>query len=73
MKWGSSYEDNFLYKIETICAEHFLHPLLALWCPIGESVGYGLGFVNQVADGLQLDPKAIGRLIVQMLYEPSDC
>ena len=41
-----------------IRAEHPSHPYAASWWPIGQGVGYGSGFVNQVADLLEGWPDA---------------
>jgi predicted dehydrogenase len=36
-----------------IRAEHPTHPYAAQWWPIGQGIGYGASFANQVADLLE--------------------
>ena len=50
LRYGSDREDPSLYGMRTIRAEHATHPYAAHWWPIGQGVGYGASFVNQVAD-----------------------
>jgi hypothetical protein len=42
--------------MRTIRAEHVDHPYAAHWWPIGQGVGYGASFVNQVAALLETWP-----------------
>jgi predicted dehydrogenase len=48
--YGSSGDDPFLYGMRRIRAEHPAHPEVAGWWPIGQGIGYGASFANQVAD-----------------------
>jgi predicted dehydrogenase len=50
--FGSNDEDPSTYGMKKIRAEHSSHPYAAHWWPIGQGVGYGSSFVNQVADWL---------------------
>ncbi|MEP7201367.1 MAG: Gfo/Idh/MocA family oxidoreductase [Ilumatobacteraceae bacterium] len=50
LRYGSDGEDPKLYGLHTIRAEHSSHPYAAHWWPIGQGVGYGASFVNQVAE-----------------------
>jgi predicted dehydrogenase len=50
LRFGSDEEDAQLYGMRTIRAEHATHPYAAHWWPIGQGVGYGASFVNQVAE-----------------------
>ncbi len=52
LRFGSDAEDPQLYGMRTIRAEHVSHPYAAHWWPIGQGVGYGASFVNQVAEWL---------------------
>jgi predicted dehydrogenase len=56
LRYGSDGEDPQLYGMRTIRAEHRDHPYAAHWWPIGQGVGYGASFVNQVADLLSSWP-----------------
>jgi predicted dehydrogenase len=49
LRYGSDGEDPQLYGMRTIRAEQANHPFAAHWWPIGQGVGYGASFVNQVA------------------------
>src|SRR5215472_642434 len=48
--YGSSGDDPLLYGLRRIRAEHPAHPEVSGWWPIGQGVGYGASFANQVAD-----------------------
>ncbi len=48
--FGSAADDPALYGLRRIRAEHPSHPYAADWWPIGQGVGYGSSFANQVAD-----------------------
>lgn len=50
LRYGSDGDDPRLYGMRTIRAEHASHPYAAHWWPIGQGVGYGASFVNQVAE-----------------------
>lgn len=50
LRYGSDGEDPQLYGMRTMRAEHVSHPYAAHWWPIGQGVGYGASFVNQVAE-----------------------
>lgn len=49
LRYGSVGDDPELYGMRTIRAEQPSHPYSAHWWPIGQGVGYGSSFVNQVA------------------------
>jgi predicted dehydrogenase len=49
---GDAADDDRLYGLRRIRAEHPQHPYAADWWPIGQGVGYGTSFVNQAADHL---------------------
>jgi predicted dehydrogenase len=51
---GSDRED--LYGMRRIRTEHHSHPYASSWWPIGQGVGYGSSFVNQLADLLERWP-----------------
>ena len=53
LRYGSDGEDPQLYGMRTIRAEQASHPYAAHWWPIGQGVGYGASFVNQVAELLE--------------------
>src|SRR5215472_15407373 len=53
LRYGSAGDDEHLYGMRRIRAEHPSHPYAAGWWPIGQGVGYGSSFVNQVADLLE--------------------
>ena len=53
LRYGSAGDDQHLYGMRRIRAEHPSHPYAADWWPIGQGVGYGSSFVNQVADLLE--------------------
>jgi predicted dehydrogenase len=48
--FGSADDDPGTYGLRRIRAEHPSHPYTAQWWPIGQGVGYGSSFANQVAD-----------------------
>jgi predicted dehydrogenase len=48
--YGARRDDLRLYGLRRIRAEHVSHPYSAQWWPIGQGVGYGSSFVNQVGD-----------------------
>jgi predicted dehydrogenase len=56
--YGSAADDPARYGMQRIRAEHPSHPYAADWWPIGQGVGYGASFVNQVADLLAGWPDA---------------
>jgi predicted dehydrogenase len=56
LRYGSDGEDPQLYGMRTIRAEQANHPYAAHWWPIGQGVGYGASFVNQVAGLLETWP-----------------
>jgi predicted dehydrogenase len=51
--YGSADDDPARYGLTRIRAEHESHPYAADWWPIGQGVGYGSSFANQVADLLE--------------------
>jgi len=51
--FGSGDDDPASYGLRRIRAEHPSHPYAADWWPIGQGVGYGSSFANQVADLLK--------------------
>jgi predicted dehydrogenase len=54
--FGAAGDDPALYGMRRIRAEHELHPETQGWWPIGQGVGYGASFVNQLADHLERWP-----------------
>jgi predicted dehydrogenase len=56
--YGSAHDDPRTYGLTRIRAEHPSHPYAAQWWPIGQGVGYGSTFANQVADLLEGWPDA---------------
>ncbi len=56
--YGSAHDDPRQYGLTRIRAEHESHPYAAQWWPIGQGVGYGSSFANQVADLLEGWPDA---------------
>jgi len=54
--YGDGAEPPELYGMRRIRAEHPVHPETAGWWPIGQGIGYGASFVNQVADLLEQWP-----------------
>jgi predicted dehydrogenase len=58
LRYGSADDDPGLYGMRRIRAEHPSHPYAASWWPIGQGVGYGASFGNQVADLLAGWPEA---------------
>jgi predicted dehydrogenase len=57
LRYGRNADEPGLYGMRRIRAEHTTHPYAADWWPIGQGVGYGSSFVNQVADLLQRWPE----------------
>jgi len=53
LQFGSADDDVTLYGMRTIRTEHPTHPYAANWWAIGQGVGYGSSFANQVADLLR--------------------
>jgi len=51
--YGSASDNPREYGMTRIRAEHPSHPYAAQWWPIGQGVGYGSSFANQVADLLE--------------------
>ena len=58
LRYGRADDDEGLYGMRRIRAEHPSHPYAADWWPLGQGVGYGSSFVNQVADLLEGWPGA---------------
>jgi predicted dehydrogenase len=56
--YSAAGDDPGLYGMRRIRAEHPSHPYAAQWWPIGQGVGYGSSFANQVADLLEGWPSA---------------
>ncbi|HUA27280.1 MAG TPA: Gfo/Idh/MocA family oxidoreductase [Streptosporangiaceae bacterium] len=56
LRFGDGDDDPGLYGMRRIRAEHPTHPYAAQWWPIGQGVGYGASFANQVADLLERWP-----------------
>jgi predicted dehydrogenase len=56
--YGSATDDPGRYGMQRIRAEHPSHPYAAGWWPIGQGIGYGASFANQVADLLAGWPDA---------------
>ncbi len=56
--YGSATDDPARYGMQRIRAEHPSHPYAADWWPIGQGIGYGASFANQVADLLAGWPDA---------------
>jgi predicted dehydrogenase len=54
--YGDGEDEQTLYGMRRIRAEHPTHPYAADWWPIGQGVGYGSSFVNQLADHLERWP-----------------
>lgn len=53
LQFGDGTDAARLYGMRSIRAEHPSHPYAASWWPIGQGVGYGSSFVNQIADLLE--------------------
>jgi len=53
LRFGDGNDDPGRYGMRRIRAEHPSHPYAAQWWPIGQGVGYGASFANQVADLLE--------------------
>ena len=58
LRYGSAGDDPGVYGMRRIRAEHPSHPYAAGWWPLGQGVGYGASFGNQVADLLEGWPEA---------------
>jgi len=58
LRYGRADDDQGVYGMRRIRAEHPSHPYAADWWPIGQGVGYGSSFVNQAADLLEGWPGA---------------
>ena len=58
LRYGSADDDPGLYGMRRIRAEHPSHPYAASGWPIGQGIGYGASFGNQVADLLEGWPDA---------------
>jgi predicted dehydrogenase len=58
LMFGDGEDDPGRYGMRRIRAEHPTHPYAAQWWPIGQGVGYGASFANQVADLLEGWPDA---------------
>jgi len=58
LRYGGVGDDQYLYGMRRIRAEHPSHPYAADWWPIGQGVGYGSSFANQAADLLEGWPEA---------------
>lgn len=56
LRYGTIEDDPTLYGMRTIRVEHASHPYSAHWWPLGQGIGYGASFVNQVADLLSSWP-----------------
>jgi predicted dehydrogenase len=55
--YGSARDDDRVYGLLRIRAEHETHPYAADWWPLGQGVGYGASFVNQIADHVAAWPE----------------
>jgi predicted dehydrogenase len=53
LRYGDGQDDEGLYGMRRIRAEHPTHPYAAQWWPTGQGIGYGASFANQVADLLE--------------------
>jgi predicted dehydrogenase len=58
LRYGRADDDPGLYGMRRIRAEHPSHPYAASWWPLGQGVGYGASFGNQVTDLLEGWPDA---------------
>jgi predicted dehydrogenase len=54
--FGAADDDPALYGMRRIRAEHELHPETQGWWPVGQGIGYGASFVNQLAGHLERWP-----------------
>jgi len=54
--YGDARDEDTLYGMRRIRAEHPMHPYAAEWWPIGQGIGYGMTFVAQAADLLERWP-----------------
>ena len=58
LRYGRAGDDEGWYGMRRIRAEHPSHPYAGQWWPVGQGVGYGSSFANQVADLLDGWPDA---------------
>jgi predicted dehydrogenase len=58
LRYGRADDDPGVYGMRRIRAEHPSHPYAASWWPLGQGVGYGASFGNQVTDLLEGWPDA---------------
>jgi predicted dehydrogenase len=56
LMYGDGADAAGLYGMRRIRAEHPTHPYAANWWPIGQGIGYGASFVNEVVDLLTAWP-----------------
>jgi predicted dehydrogenase len=56
LMYGDGSDDVGLYGMRRIRAEHPTHPYAAHWWPIGQGVGYGASFVNEIVNLLSAWP-----------------
>ena len=56
LRLGRSSDEEHLYGMRTIRAEHPSHPYAANWWAIGQGIGYGASFVNLVGELLAAWP-----------------
>jgi predicted dehydrogenase len=56
LMYGDGGDAAGLYGMRRIRAEHPTHPYAANWWPIGQGIGYGASFVNEVVDLLTAWP-----------------
>jgi predicted dehydrogenase len=56
LRYGEGADEAGLYGMRRIRAEHSSHPYAADWWPVGQGVGYGASFVNQLGDLLERWP-----------------
>jgi predicted dehydrogenase len=56
LRLGRTADDESLYGMRTIRAEHPRHPYAAGWWAIGQGIGYGASFVNLVGELLSSWP-----------------
>jgi predicted dehydrogenase len=54
--YGEGADSPSLYGMRRIRAEHPTHPYAGNWWPIGQGVGYGASFVNELGDLLERWP-----------------
>jgi predicted dehydrogenase len=56
LRYGEGEDRAELYGMRRIRAEHETHPYAKSWWPVGQGVGYGSSFVNQLADLIERWP-----------------